>query len=265
MNVRLAKRLAHLEEAGRSGFVPFIMAGDPDVKATESILTQLPRHGADIIELGMPFSDPMADGPTIQAAAQRALKNEFKTDQLFQLIKDFRETDNDTPIILMGYFNTVFKRGVERFMQDASTAGADGLIIVDIPIEERAEIQEAAAEFDIDIITLIAPTSLESRLEKMADYAEGFVYYIAVKGITGDKSADMGELANDIETLRKHIATPIAVGFGIKSREDVADVAKCADLVVVGSRIVQEMETNDDSMEERVLNTCKELSSGVRK
>lgn len=264
MSVRLTEKLATLKAQNRAGFVPFIMAGDPTLDHTAAILKELPAHGADLIELGMPFSDPMADGPTIQAAAIRSLANHTTLEQVLTLVEAFRSADQTTPIILMGYYNPVFHYGVARFMQRAAACGVDALIIVDLPAEELHEALPHARAHHIDLIALIAPTSLATRLDVLGAHASGFVYYIAVKGITGDKSADYSALSADIATIRSHISLPIAVGFGIKTSEDVSRVSAYADLVVVGSRIVAECESDADSMVERVLRCCQSLASGIR-
>ncbi len=255
MSARLNKRLAALKAEGRAGFVPFIMAGDPSVSQTADILQKLPAHGADIIELGMPFSDPTADGPTIQAAGLRALNAGYKLNDLFTLLEGFRAHDTDTPIILMGYANPVFHYGVEAFMKRAAQAGADGFILVDIPAEERAPYMAAAKANNLSLIPLIAPTSLQNRLALNCDGADGFVYYISIKGITGTASADMGQLREDITAIRAATEAPIAAGFGINTAQDVANISKLADLVVVGSAIVKA----DD-----VLAKCKELAAGIQ-
>lgn len=263
MSKRLNNKLAALKVENRAGFIPFIMAGDPSPAATLDILKELPSHGADIIELGVPFSDPMADGPTIQSAAIRALEAGTKLNDIFDMVRSFRQEDDTTPIILMGYFNPVFHRGVEQFMQDASAAGVDGLIIVDLPAEELSEALPAASKHGIDIIRLIAPTSLEDRLDTLCHDASGFVYYIAVKGITGDKSADYGALTGEVVAIRNHTDLPVAIGFGIKSADDVRTVAQISDLVVVGSAIVKEMEQADNTLKERVLSRCAALTDGT--
>jgi len=265
MSPRLKKRLDALKAQGRAGFVPFVMAGDPSVEAAADILRALPAHGADIIELGVPFSDPMADGPVIQAAAIRALEAGCRIDTVFKLVRDFRATDADTPIVLMGYFNPIFSRGVERFMREAHEAGADALIIVDLPTEELTEAQPQATAHQLDVIRLIAPTSLDTRLSLLANGASGFLYYIAVKGVTGDKSADYGALAGDVARIRAASALPIAVGFGIKTAEDVKKVAESADLVVVGSRIVSAIAESPTHPVQAVLEQCKILSGGLGK
>jgi tryptophan synthase alpha chain len=255
VSIRLRTRLTELKAENRAGFVPFIMAGDPNVSKTAEILAKLPDHGADIIELGMPFSDPTADGPTIQAAGLRALKAGYKLEHLFELLEGFRANDTKTPVILMGYANPVFHYGVEAFMKRAAQAGADGFILVDIPAEERAPYLAAAKANDLSLIPLIAPTSLQDRLTLNCDGADGFVYYISIKGITGTASADMGQLCQDIGAIRAATDAPIAAGFGINTAQDVADVSRVADLVVVGSAIVKA----DD-----VLAKCRELAAGIQ-
>ena len=264
MSARLTAKLAALKSQKRAGFVPFIMAGDPTLQHTAALLGELPSHGADMIELGMPFSDPMADGPTIQSAAIRSLASHTKLDQILSLVESFRTTNQDTPVILMGYYNPVFHYGVARFMQRAAACGVDALIIVDLPAEELNEALPHARGNAIDLISLIAPTSLATRLDLLAQQASGFVYYIAVKGITGDKSADYQTLGADVSKIRQHIPLPVAVGFGIKTPEDVAQVSACADLVVVGSRIVSECESAPESVVKRVLSCCQSLAGGIQ-
>lgn len=264
MSERLSKRLTALKAEGRTGFVPFIMAGDPSLEITSKMLRELPAHGADIIELGMPFSDPMADGPTIQAAAIRALNAGTRLSDVLELVAGFRNTNNDTPIILMGYANPVYHYGVAKFMADAAIAGVDGLIIVDVPAEEMALLKDDATAHGIDIIRLIAPTSLAARLPLITQDATGFLYYIAVKGITGSGSADMQTLRHELDVVRAQSNLPVAVGFGINTKEDVAAMAKLADLVVVGSAIVKTIEGADDAAA-AVLARCRELSSAIAK
>lgn len=263
MSTRLQQRLDALREEGRAGFVPFIMAGDPSATVTAELLAALPAHGADIIELGMPFSDPTADGPAIQAAGLRALTGGFRLSRLFSLIETFRAADASTPLILMGYANPVFHYGIDAFMQRAAQAGADGLILVDIPAEERAPYHDAAARHGLELIALIAPTSLKDRLERIAGNMSGFLYYIAIKGITGTHAADYGQLARDIGAIRAVSGLPVAAGFGINTREDVAAAAQSADLVVVGSALVRMIEAHQDNPSPHVLALCRELADGV--
>lgn len=269
MSARLQARLAALKAENRAGFVPFIMAGDPDISTSAAILADLPKHGADIIEIGMPFSDPMADGPTIQAAAIRALESGTKMAQVLDMVAHFRKQDTTTPIILMGYYNPLLHRGVDRFMQDAAQAGADGVIIVDVPTEEMDALQPAARAHGLAVIRLIAPTSLESRLPHITADAEGFVYYIAIKGITGTASADYRTLEADIAAIRSATTLPVAVGFGIKSPADVTTVSRFADLVVVGSAIVSVVSAHAgddrDMLVSEVLSHCEALASGIER
>ena len=264
MSARLNDRLTELKTQKRSGFVPFIMAGDPDMDISLSILKQLPAHGADIIELGMPFSDPVADGPTIQAAGLRALEGGMTLRKMLDMVARFRESDRETPLILMGYYNPVFHWGVDAFMQAAAKAGADGLIIVDVPPEESGPMMAAASTHGLALIRLIAPTSMEGRLPVITAGATGFVYYIAVKGITGTASADNASLAPALAAIRAHTTLPVAVGFGIRTADDVKATAQHADLVVVGSAIVKTMETESPAtMVLAVLAQCKTLSSAL--
>lgn len=262
MSTRLQQRLAELGEQKRAGFVPFIMAGDPSMETTRTLLHALASHGADVIELGIPFSDPTADGPIIQAAGLRALKAGFTLDGLFELVRDFRAHDAHTPLILMGYANPVFHRGMDRFMQEAAQAGVDGLILVDIPAEERAPFQRAAEAHALDLIPLIAPTSLGARLATVTRGCSGFAYFIAIKGITGTHSANYDTLKGDVEAIRHSTNLPIAVGFGIKTPEDVAAVSPYADLIVVGSALVKTLEESGSA--EAMLQRCQQLSRAVK-
>ncbi len=268
MSARLKAKLASLKSENRAGFVPFIMAGDPDITTSAAILAELPQHGADIIEIGVPFSDPMADGPTIQAAAIRALAAGTKIAQIFDMVREFRTRNTDTPIILMGYYNPILHRGVENFMQQAASAGVDALIIVDLPTEELSAILPSTQQHGIDIICLVAPTSLQDRLPLITAHATGFLYYITIKGITGTASADYTALEQDIAIIRKQSALPIAVGFGIKSPADVATVSCFADLVVVGSAIVSIVASHAqgerDMLVQEVLSHCEALASGIQ-
>lgn len=227
------------ETLDRKALINFVMAGDPDIDTTRSVLLRLVKEGADIIEIGMPFTDPAADGPTIQLAGQRALKSGTTLADILSLVKAFRAENTDTPIVLMGYYNPVFAYGVECFMKDASDAGADGLIIVDLPPEEANEILPHAKKHGLDIIRLITPTTDEKRLETVLEGASGFLYYVSITGVTGAASADISKLKPHLETIRKHTDLPIAIGFGIKTPDDVREMAAHADAVVVGSAIVQ--------------------------
>lgn len=265
MTKRLETKLNQLKSGNRAGFVPFIMGGDPDAKLCADILRQLPAHGADIIELGMPFSDPMADGPAIQAAGIRALKAGMNLRGVLALVTDFRKTDNTTPLVLMGYANPVYRYGTQDFMRDAAKAGADALILVDLPIEELPEFEQPARANGLDIIRLVAPTSLEGRITDIAADASGFLYYISMKGITGSRTIDTGALKESLDGIRQHSTLPVAVGFGITTADDVKQVAKAADLVVVGSAIVRvvELSRGKPSLVQDVLDKCRELAGGI--
>lgn len=238
MSERIKQRFEALKAENRAGLVTFIMAGDPGIEASQAILNALPKAGADIIEIGMPFSDPMADGPTIQAAGLRALNAGIKLKDILAMVAKFRATDAATPIILMGYYNPLYHYGVEKFCADAAAAGADGVILVDLPPEEEAEFKPYAAKLGIDLIRLIAPTSDDTRLPRLCQSASGFVYYISIAGITGAAVAATSNLRAHVAHLREYTALPIAVGFGIKTPEQVAEVAAFADAVVVGSALV---------------------------
>jgi tryptophan synthase alpha chain len=236
---RIARRFAKLAEAGQAGFVTFLTAGDPDDATSRALLQGLPAAGADLIELGMPFSDPMADGPTIQAAGQRALKAGATLKRTLALVADFRSRDAETPIILMGYYNPIYRHGPEAFARDAAAAGIDGLIIVDLPPEEEAELKPYAEQAGIAFIRLVAPTTDDARLATLLSGASGFVYYIAITGVTGTRSAPAEEVRRAVARLRGKTTLPIAVGFGIRTPEDAAQIARTADAAVVGSALVQ--------------------------
>jgi len=236
---RIERRFARLRSQGRAGLVTFTTAGDPDRETAQAILDGLPGAGADLIELGMPFSDPMADGPTIQAAGQRALRAGQDMVATLDMVRAFRAGDDETPLILMGYFNPIYRYGVGRFVADARTAGVDGLIVVDLPPEEAAELAEPARAAGLAPIALVAPTTDESRLGKVLAGARGFVYTIAVAGITGTRSAALKDVDAMVARLRRHTELPIAVGFGVKTPEDAAGFARVADAVVVGSALVE--------------------------
>ncbi len=239
MSYRIEKRFEQLREQKRSALITFIMGGDPDAKTASDVLAALPKSGADLIEIGIPFSDPMADGPTIAAAGKRALAGGMTLAVILGMVKTFRTGDNDTPVILMGYYNPIYRYGVSKLCKDAADAGADGLIIVDLPPEEEQEIRPYMAENDLKLIRLIAPTSNEERTKTLTESASGFVYYISITGITGAGSADVGALTQRVGYLRQVTPLPIAVGFGIKTAAQVKEIAAVADAVVVGSALVE--------------------------
>ncbi len=239
---RLDQTFASLKQSDKKALIPFVMAADPDLEATSRILPALVEGGADIIEIGMPFSDPVADGPTIQAAGLRALKHDPSLDDIFNLVQKFRSENADTPIILMGYYNPVYQYGVENFCTNAVAAGVDGVILVDLPPEEEDEFTPHTQKSGLSLIKLITPTSDAARIETILRNASGFVYYVAVAGITGDKSAQYDQVGQAVEKIRRQTDLPVAVGFGIKSREDVVTVQKFADAAVVGSALIKYMQ-----------------------
>jgi tryptophan synthase alpha chain len=239
---RIEARFAKLRQENRAALVTFVMAGDPDPDTALKIVEGLPGAGADVIEIGMPFSDPMADGPAIQAAGLRALKGGMTLRRTLELVKRFRARDQDTPIILMGYYNPIYRFGPEAFAAAARDAGADGLIVVDLPPEEEIELRPLATKAGLATIRLIAPTTDDKRLPLVLRDASGFVYYVAVLGPTGTKSAAAADVAAAIARIRKHTKLPIAVGFGIKTPEQAADIARVSDAAVVGTALVQVIE-----------------------
>ncbi len=239
MSQRLTNKFASLKAQGKTAFIPFIMGGDPDAAASLEFLKSLPAAGADIIEIGMPFSDPMADGPVIEAAGNRALDGGMTLAKTLSQVAEFRETDDETPIILMGYSNPPYIMGWEKFCVAAKQAGVDGLILVDLPPEEEAEATPYMVENEIDLIRLVTPTADAARREVILKSASGFVYYVSVAGITGDKSATNRSLDKAMSDLRAQTDLPLAIGFGIKTPEQAADAARHADAVVVGSAIVK--------------------------
>ncbi len=249
MTTRIQNTFTKLKEQKRTALIPFIMGYDPDEQTSAKILAALPAAGADIIEIGMPFSDPMADGAVIQAAGIRALKAGATVSKIIAMVREFRKNNNETPIILMGYFNPVYRYGAEKFCKDAVEAGIDGIIIVDLPPEEESEIRPHLTATGLDLIRLIAPTSGDNRLPLLAASASGFVYYISITGITGAKTADSDALKKQIEHLREFTKLPIAVGFGIKTPQQVSDVSKFSDAVVVGSALVDIINKENNKVE----------------
>ncbi len=268
---RIAKRFAALKAAGRGGLVTFLTAGDPNHQTFEKILLGLPQAGADLIELGMPFSDPMADGPAIQASSLRALKAGANMGRTLDLVRRFRSHDGDTPIILMGYYNPIYSYGVDAFLTDARDAGVDGLIVVDLPPEEDSELCVPALEAGLNFIRLATPTTDDERLPTVLRNTSGFVYYVSVLGITGTKSAAETDIKFAVERLQRHTDLPVAVGFGIRTAEAVQEIASTADAAVVGSAIVERIakdldETGrpSDSLVETVHDCVRDLASRLR-
>jgi len=238
MTTRIDARFTALKKEGRAALVTFTMAGDPDYETSVAVLKALPKAGADVIELGMPFTDPMADGPAIQAAGLRALhagQNMIKT---LAAVCEFREGDSATPLVLMGYYNPIYVYGVERFLADAKAAGVDGLIVVDLPPEEDAELCLPALAADINFIRLATPTTDDKRLPTVLTNTSGFVYYVSITGITGAAAPDPGKVASAVARIKRHTKLPVCVGFGVRSAEQACAIAQHADGVVVGSALV---------------------------
>lgn len=268
---RITKRFAALKSEGRGGLVTFVTAGDPDLETSLDIIKGLPAAGADLIEIGMPFSDPMADGPAIQLSSQRALKAGATVTKTLGMAKAFRANDDDTPLVLMGYYNPIYIYGVDKFLTDAVTSGIDGLIIVDLPPEEENELCLPAQQAGIDFVYLTAPTTDDARLPRVLEHARGFVYYVSITGITGTKSAGIEEIEAAVTRLRKHTDLPIGVGFGITTPEQAGAVAAVADAAVVGSTLVSTVLDNLDGngkakfgLVNAVLGLVGDLAEGVR-
>ena len=238
---RLETRFATLREEGRGGLVTFVTAGDPTTEISAEILAGLPGAGADIIELGMPFTDPMADGPSIELASGRALTKGQNMAKTLEMVSAFRENDGDTPIVLMGYYNPIHAYGREKFAADVAAAGVDGLIIVDLPPEEENEFRPHAESSGVDIVRLIAPTSTDARIGTLVENASGFVYYVSVRGVTGTSSAAASDVASNVGRIKSLTDLPVAVGFGIRTPEQAAEVAAVADASVVGTAIVEKI------------------------
>jgi tryptophan synthase alpha chain len=241
MSHRLTTTFAHLHAANRAAFVPFIMAGDPDRVASQQLLDGLPAAGADIIELGLPFSDPMADGPSIQAAGLRALQASMTVAGALAMVRAFRSHNNETPLILMGYYNPVYSYGPERFARDAVDAGVDGVILVDLPPEEEAEFASPARAAGLDLIRLVSPVTDGQRLTRIARSASGFLYYVALTGVTGAQAARLEDTTAALVRIRAASPLPVGVGFGIRTPDQAAAVAQVADAVIVGSAIVDQI------------------------
>ena len=235
---RITRRFAKLKAEKRPGFVAFVTANDPNPETFREIFHGLPQAGADVIEVGMPFSDPMADGPSIQASSQRSLKFNTSLKDVFAAVREFRTVDPETPIVLMGYYNPIYKMGPAKFAEQAAAAGADGVIIVDLPPEEAEELDVHLRAHRLHFIFLTAPTSSDARLPTIISRASGFLYYVAVAGITGTKSAEEGAVKDAVARLRRHTNLPIAVGFGIRTAEAARIIAGHCDAAVVGSAIV---------------------------
>lgn len=263
---RLQNRFAELKAENRAALVTFITAGDPDYATSLSILKALPDAGADVIELGMPFTDPMADGPAIQLANIRALAGKQGMQQTLQMVREFRQGNQSTPLVLMGYYNPIFVYGVERFISDAKEAGVDGLIVVDLPPEHNDELCEPAQSAGIDFIRLTTPTTDDDRLPTVLAGSSGFVYYVSVAGVTGAGAATMDHVEEAVTRLRRHTDLPVCIGFGIRTPEHAAEVAKRAEGAVVGSALIDKIAEAKSPQQaiDGVLGLCRELAEGVR-
>ncbi|MGH7090712.1 MAG: tryptophan synthase subunit alpha [Stellaceae bacterium] len=270
-DARIAARFAALKREGRAGLVSYFTCGDPDAGTFERLLAGLPQAGADLIEIGMPFSDPMADGPSIQAAAQRALRAGMTLAKTLAVVRRFRVRDDATPIVLMGYYNPISRYGAARFLGDAKAAGIDGLIVVDLPPEHDDELCLPALEVGIDFIRLATPTTDDARLPVVLRASAGFIYYVAVAGITGTKSAAIDSVAKAVARVKRHADLPVAVGFGIRTPLQAAEVARVADAAVVGSALVDRVAASLDGaglaapeLVETALDDVRSLAAGVR-
>jgi tryptophan synthase alpha chain len=239
---RIAGRFAALAAAKRKALIPYITAGDPDPSLTVGLMQALTEAGADVIELGVPFSDPMADGPVIQRSSERALAKGVSLAAVLEIVREFRRSNQQTPVVLMGYANPIEAMGTEKFVSAAAAAGVDGVIVVDYPPEECAEFADLARRHDIDAIFLLAPTSTDRRIKEVARVGSGFLYYVSLKGVTGANTIDLDDVAARIPKIRAATGLPIGVGFGIRDAESARAVARTADAVVIGSRIIQEIE-----------------------
>jgi tryptophan synthase alpha chain len=268
---RIEQRFDELKSAGRAGLVTFVTAGDPDPETAAAILEGLPAAGADVIELGMPFTDPMADGPAIQASSLRALAAGQNMVKTLAMVARFRERDDLTPIVLMGYYNPIYVYGVERFLKDAKAAGVDGLIVVDLPPEEDVELCLPALAAGLNFIRLATPTTDDARLPKVLTNTSGFVYYVSVAGITGTKAPDAARVGREVARIKKQTDLPVAVGFGVRSARQASEIAAGADAVVVGSALVEAVRASLDGDGKATAATpgavhelVAELAGGVR-
>ena len=269
---RIETRFADLQSQGRATLVTFVTAGDPDYDTSLALLKALPAAGSDVIELGMPFTDPMADGPAIQASSLRALNAGQNMIKTLKMVTEFRATDDTTPIVLMGYYNPIYIYGVDRFLEDAKKAGVDGLIVVDLPPEEDHELCLPALDAGLNFIRLATPTTDDKRLPKVLTNTSGFVYYVSVTGITGTQAPNITRVNDAVARIKRHTDLPVAVGFGVKTAEQAAGIASGADGVVVGSALVNAvLESLDDNGKatdktvSAVTSLVSDLAAGVRK
>jgi len=271
MTTRIDRRFAQLKSQGRAALVTFLTAGDPDAETSLALLRAIPAAGADVVELGMPFTDPMADGPAIQMSSQRALKAGQTLKKTLAMVRAFRQADDETPLVLMGYYNPIYIYGVERFLRDAKSTGVDGLIVVDLPPEEDEELCLPALKAGVNFIRLATPTTDDKRLPAVLANTSGFVYYVSITGITGAAMADPAKVTAAVARIKRHTKLPVAVGFGVRTAEQAAVIASGADGVVVGSALVNALKASldrDDKATAKtvtaVVNLVAELARGVR-
>ncbi|RTM15196.1 MAG: tryptophan synthase subunit alpha [Bradyrhizobiaceae bacterium] len=266
MTTRIDTRFAELKKEGRAAFVTYVMAGDPDLTTSLEIVKALPKAGSDVIELGIPFTDPMADGPSIQAAGLRALKAGMTLKKTLGLVRDFRKDDNVTPLVLMGYYNPIYVYGVDKFLADAKTAGVDGLIIVDLPPEEDDELCIPALKAGLNFIRLATPTTDDKRLPAVLTNTSGFVYYVSIAGITGAAAADANVVGEAVARIKRHTTLPICVGFGIRTPEAARAIAEKADGSVVGTALVDALRNSLDAegrATAKTVNAVAELTAAL--
>jgi tryptophan synthase alpha chain len=271
MTTRIERRFAALKQEGRAALVTFTMSGDPDYDTSLAILKALPKAGADVLEIGMPFTDPMADGPAIQAAGSRALKSGQTLKKTLAMVRDLRKSDDDTPVVLMGYYNPIYIYGVGKFLLDAEAAGVDGLVVVDLPPEEDVELCLPALKAGLNFIRLATPTTDDKRLPAVLANTSGFVYYVSITGITGAATPDPTRVGAAVARIKRHCTLPVAVGFGVKTAAQAGAIARHADGVVVGSALVDALRASLDANGKAtagsvtaVTDLAAELASGVR-
>ncbi|MEJ2060282.1 MAG: tryptophan synthase subunit alpha [Gammaproteobacteria bacterium] len=263
---RISQVFAALQAQDRAALIPYVTAGDPRPEATVPLMHAMVDAGADIIELGVPFSDPMADGPVIQAACERALVHHVSLERVLEMVREFRTRNADTPVVLMGYLNPIEVLGYERFAQEAAEAGVDGALIVDLPPEEGHDLMQALKSRTLDPIFLLAPTSTEDRIKRICETASGFVYYVSLKGVTGASTLDIESVKRKLGEIRRYAGTPVGVGFGIRDAASAAAVAEVADAVVVGSAIVTKIAEHADdqaAIEREITTVLKEMRAAL--